>query len=628
MIYFVGNAELVDSGLYELSTIDKCLEWLNGLSEVNLDTETEGMFNHSKKIVMLQLNWEDITYVIDVRYVNILCLKDKLEEILVVGQNLKFDYKFLKFHGIELNRIYDTMLAECCITNGLEDRELGLEFLALKYAGIKLDKSVRNQFVALDSSPFTESQIVYGVGDVTCLTKIKEEQTKRIIELDIFAWVKNEFQACLALADIEYNGMGFDSAKWLELAKNAKLNVSDYIKDLDEAVRSESKLSKFVKSKVQGNLFAGVEEGYEHGRDIDILWSSPSQVDRVFKALGLTLDSTSERFLTKYQNDYPIIKKFIDYKKQAKLVTTYGVKFLKYINKNTGRIHTSFWQVLDTSRVSSGSKRDNTPNMQNIPAKIDYRNCFIPRKGFKMVSCDFSGQELRLVAEGSQEPLWVEAFLKGEDLHSNVAAMVFNVSLDRVRDKPEFLRGKSYRDAAKTVNFGLVYGMSKFKLADTLNISIEDADKIIIDYFKATSQLNKYLAYCRNYGVTNGFIGAFEPYNIVRWFPQWKKEFSNDDFKFKGQIERASMNTPIQASGAQMCKRAMVLLRDYIKVNRLQDKVFMVMTVHDQIDFEVEESFAEEWSLMQKRIMEEAGKEIIKSIPVLSEVTISDCWTK
>lgn len=454
MIYFIGNSELVESTLYTKSTMDKCVSWLTGLNFVNLDTETEGMFNHKNKIVMLQLNNDDTSYIIDVRYVDISPLKGILEKILVVGQNLKFDYKFLKFHGIELNQIYDTLLAECCLTNGLQDRQLGLAALASKYCNITLDKSVRNQFVSLDGSPFTEKQIVYGIGDVTCLSQIKEAQEKEIKKLDIEKWTQNEMEACLALADIEYNGMGFDSSKWLELAEKAVLNEYNYTEELDELVRQDSRLSKFVKKQIQGNLFLEVEEGYENERDIDIKWSSPSQVDKVFQALGLTLDSTSERFLTRYQEKYPIIKKFIDYKKQAKLISTYGKDFLRYINPITGRIHTSFWQVLETTRVSSGSKNDRSPNMQNIPAKVEYRNCFTVREGFKMVSCDFSGQELRLTAHGSLEPLWVEAFNNGEDLHSKVASMVFKIPLEDVRNKPDFLRGKSYRDAAKTVNFG------------------------------------------------------------------------------------------------------------------------------------------------------------------------------
>lgn len=625
-LYFIGNTEVFESTLYKQTTIDECINWLNSLYEVNLDTETEGMFNHKNKIVMLQLNWGNVSFVIDVRTVDISPLREKLEKILVVGQNLKFDYKFLKLHGIELDNVYDTMLAECCLTNGKEDRELNLKALALKYCNIHLNKDVRNQFTSLNGHPFTEAQIVYGVGDVTCLTEIKTKQIELIKKLDLVEWVQNEMNASLPLADIEYNGMGFNKEAWLYLANKAEANVHNYTAELDALTVSEPKLSKFVKAEVQGNLFAEIDESFSHGRNVNIKWSSPTQMDKVFKALGLDIEKTGERFLTKYQNDYPLVKKFIDYKKQAKLVTTYGKKFLGYVNPTTQRIHTSFWQILDTTRVSSGDKY--SPNMQNIPAKVEYRNCFIPKPGFKMVSCDFSGQELRLTAFGSKEPLWVDAFNKGEDLHSNVASMVFKVPLENVRDKPDFLRGKSYRDAAKTVNFGLVYGMSKYKLADTLSIEVDAADMIIKNYFKATVQLNNFLAGCRAYGMKYGYIRCFAPYKIIRYFPNWKPVREAMEFKEIGSIERASMNTPIQSAGGQMTKRALVVLRKYIKDNNLQDKVQIVMTVHDQIDCEVEESFVNEWSLIQKDIMESAGREIITNIPVLSDITISDSWTK
>jgi len=539
MIKFIGNDELYESTLYIKSDLNECLEWLNTLEEVNLDTETEGMFNHFNKIIMLQLNWDNISYVIDTRYINIKALK-RLEDILVVGQNLKFDYKFLKFHGIELNKIYDTFLAECCLTNGLKNRELSLDKLAKKYTTKVLDKSVRNQFVNLKGNPFTEKQIVYGVGDVECLTEIKTKQLEQLKEQDLLNWFNNECDACLALADIEYNGIGLDKEKWLELAKTAKNNTILYTNELDEFVRTNKNLKEFVAKYVQSSLFEEVKT-----RDINIKWSSPLQVEQVFKKLNITLDEgVGERFLTKYQTEFPIIKKYIDYKKQAKLVTTYGKKFLNYVNTHTQKVHTSFWQIKDTSRVSSGSKKENTPNMQNIPANNYYRNCFIPSKGKKIVSCDFSGQELRLTAFASGEKLWINAFKNNEDLHSNVAAMVFKVPLENVRDKPSFLRGKSYRDAAKTVNFGLVYGMSKFKLADTLNIPVEEADNIIKNYFKATPDLNNWLKQMRIFGTTKGYIRSYSPYRIKRLFPKWKEHL---DFKDKGEIERASMNTPIQA---------------------------------------------------------------------------------
>lgn len=627
-IYFVGNTnELIPSDLYEKTTIQECATWLNTLEEVNLDTETEGLFNFKNKILMLQLSWKDISYVIDVRYTNILPLKKALESILVVGQNLKFDYKFLKLHGVELNNIYDTLLAECCLTNGLENRELGLAHLALKYCNITLNKSVRSQFSNIKGQPFTEQQIVYGVQDVTCLTEIKTKQLLKAVDKDVTKWLCNEMDSCLALADIEYSGMGFNEAKWIELAKKAISNVKEYYKVLDILVKQDPKLSKYVKSRIQANMFVDIEEGFTHEREINIKWSSPLQVLEVFKTLGLKLKSTNEKEISKYQKKYPLIKAFIDYKKQQKLESTYGLAFLEHINPITKRIHTSFWQIAETSRVTSGSKRDNTPNMQNIPAKEEYRNCFIARPGFTLVSCDFAGQELRLCAEGSKEPLWVNAYLSGEDLHSNVASKVFEIPLDKVTEKPVFLRGKSYRDAAKTINFGLLYGMTEHKLSDQLSISLIEADKIIKDYFKSVPALNNYLEKCRRYGISKKYIRSFKPYSIIRYFEECTNN-TKEMFAWEGAVERASMNTPIQASGAQMIKRALYLIRKYIKDNLLHEKVYIIMTVHDQIDCEVEESFAKEWSLIQEKLMRIAGEEFIKSIPVKSDITISKIWTK
>lgn len=455
MIKFVGNAELVESSLYKVVPMSECISWLNNLKEVDLDTETEGMFNHNNKIVMLQLHDNEVTYVIDTRYNDIKPLKH-LENITVNGQNLKFDYKFLKLHGIELNNIYDTFLAECVLTTGLSSRELGLGALAKKYCNITLDKSVRNQFIGLSGSPFTETQIVYGVGDVTCLRQIKAKQLEQAKNLDLLNVINLENDACLALADIEYNGFRLNSDRWIDLAKSAESNVSQFEEELDSMVKSTPELSKYVLDRVQGNLFAGIEDGYEHDRNIDIKWSSPTQMLKVFKDLGLAIESTNEKEINKYQNDYPLVKKFIDYKKHQKLTTTYGMDFLKYINKYTNKIHTSFWQILNTGRISSGEsgKHSQAPNMQNLPANNDYRNCFIPDEGNKIVSCDFSGQELRLVAFISKEKVWMDAFNEGRDLHSEVASMVFGVPVSDVKNKPEFLRGKSYRDVAKTINFG------------------------------------------------------------------------------------------------------------------------------------------------------------------------------
>ena len=623
MIKFVGNTGLVESDLYEIATMQDCIAWLNSIDEVDLDTETEGLFNHSKKITMLQLHDQGITYVIDVRYNDIICLS-RLSQIMVNGQNLKFDYKFLKFHGIELNYIYDTLLAECVLTTGLTNRRLSLDKLALDYCGIELDKSIRGQFVGVSSTPFTEQQIVYGVGDVTCIREIKEKQMAKAAELNLTNVTYLENNACLALADIEYNGFKLDAGEWTKLATTAISNVSLYEKELDQMVRDTPKLSKYVLAKVQGNLFADFDDSFSHGRDIGINWGSPKQMLAVFTDLGLKIDSTNEKEINKHQNKYPLVKKFIDFKKQQKLTTTYGMDFLKNINKYTGNVHTSFWQILNTGRISSGEsgKESQSPNMQNLPADSRYRNCFIPAKGKKIVSCDFSGQELRIVAFVSKEPVWIDAFNNGRDLHSEVASMVFEVPIEDVKEKPEFLRGKSYRDIAKTINFGLVYGMSEFKLANTLSIPTSEAKEMIDKYFSNLPKLQEFLINAAAYGVQNKMIRTCKPYQRIRFFEDVT------DFKKIGEVERASKNTVIQGTAADMTKLALVYVREYIRDYNLQDKVKMVMTVHDEINCEVDADYAEEWSEIQKNLMEEAGEVIIQGIPIISEITISDKWEK
>jgi DNA polymerase-1 len=165
--------------------------------------------------------------------------------------------------------------------------------------------------------------------------------------------------------------------------------------------------------------------------------------------------------------------------------------------------------------------------------------------------------------------------------------------------------------------------MSEFKLSNTLSIPIEDAKQMIDKYFKNLPKLNEFLKSASAYGKKNLMIRTCKPYRRIRFFDDPK-----GDNKLIGEIERASKNTVIQGSGADMCKLALVNIRKYIKQNNLQDKVKVVMTVHDQIDCEVTADYAKEWSLIQKKLMEDAGSVIIQGIPVLSEITISDCWTK
>lgn len=643
MIYYIGNQGLIQSNKYKHANFDDCKSFLKeDCIEVATDTETNGLFNHKNKVIMLQLSNGIDSFVIDTRSNDILTLKESLEEKTHILHNAKFDYKFLKFHGIVLENIIDTFLNECLLTNGLFtkkkdkneaqlelfeeeidyevlQRELSLDSLATKYLNKTLDKSVRMSFLKVGDNNFTDAQIIYGVEDVLCLPEINRIQQEEIRKWNLSSVANLEYKACLALADIEYNGLEFNKEGWLKLSTKAENNIKGYQQELDNLVILDEKLKQFVKKNEQLGLF-GIQD-----RKVNINWDSPAQILKLLKTLGLTeLKSSGEKEIQQYQDQYPLIKKFIDYKKDSKLLSTYGKDFLKWINPETNRIHTEFWQVLETFRVSS-----NNPNLQNLPAKNEYLNCFIAKKGYKIIGIDYAGQEARIAASGSKDELWVNTFLSGKDLHSEVCKLMFGITDELVRTKPDFLRGKSYRDVAKTINFGVLFGMSEFKLSKTLMISVEEAKALIEKYFAATIQLKSYLDGCAYYGLSNGYIRSYKPYSGIRWFPEWRSNLNERaDKKLIGEITRASYNTPVQASGALMTKRALVLIREYIKENNLQNLVSIVHVVHDAIYTECREDFAEEFSKIQSELMIQAGREFNLLVPMGTDISITDYWSK
>ena len=632
MIYFCGEKRLISSEIWKECEIKDILEYFKDKTEIQIDCETEGFFDFKNKILLLQLGDTENQFVIDIKCSNCSSLKDLITnpKYLKLGQNIKFDYKFIKFQfGWEINNIYDTFLAECLITNGLENRQLGLKAIAQKYCNVELNKEVRGKINKVDYA--TDEIIKYSAEDVAYLQLIRDKQS---IEINKWEGLNNVLQVendvTSVLGDIEYEGLLLDRSKWLELAKKAENLTSTYEKDLDLEAKNYPKLKKYY-AQYQGDLF-----GNEFAKTTSIKWSSPTQIQKVFQALGLPIESSSEKEISKYQNQYPIVKKFIDYKKQQKLASTYGEEFLKHINPQTKRIHTEFWQILDTNRLSS-----NNPNVQQVPSKPEYLACFITPEGFKLVGSDFAAQELRLITEGSKEQVWINTFNSGGDLHTEMALRVFDnlKKEDAKKDVEEayvsgtkvYLRGANPRYIAKTLNFMLAYGGSEYKLANVLGIDVESAKKIKDKYFAGVPDLNRFLIACGEYGKRNGYIRSFKPYSSIRFFDNFnslKGLSDKEKYKILGSIERASKNTPIQATGAIMCKIALVNIKKYIKENNLQNIVKPCLQIHDAIYCYVKNEFAEQWGKIQTVIMIKAGELFIKSIPVKSDTKIMDYWIK
>ena len=628
MIYTVGNTAFVSN--FTECTIEYVVEYCKIKKVLGVDTETEGLDFTCKKMIMFQIGDKETQFVIDTRYISIEPLREILENknIIKIFHNAKFDYKFIKkWSGITCQGVYDTFLVELVNTCG---KSIGyaLKDLCKRYFNIELNKDIRNKFVSLNGKPFDNNQIVYGAKDVEYLCKIRELQLPVTEKYRLQNVVNLENEVVLAFADIEYNGLNLDKEQWNSIEVESMNNAEMLMINLDQMIIENFSLKKFIYKYVQTDIFKPVTDL----RKVNVKWTSPKQVLEVFQILIPKLDNVNGKEIYKYRFKFPIINEYIKYKEAMKLYTSYGDKFLKNLSSDN-KIHTNFHQILDTGRVSSSK-----PNMQQIPADNKFRNCFTAPPGWKFVSADYSSQELNVIAFGSKDPVWIEALKKGEDLHSTCAELVYgdkwmnsgesNCAYFRNKVKCNCSTHKKLRTNVKTINFGLAYGMGPNKLADTLNININDAKILISKYFETFPAIKGFLEKLGNFGKKFGYIKTFPPYNRRRWFTNWYPKiwtYRSATMEL-GSIERASKNTPIQGASADMTKRALVLMRDYI--NTLDVPVKLVMTVHDQIDTICKDEYVDWWSSKMKELMEQAANEIVTNGLLKAEVTVSNCWEK
>lgn len=649
-IYYAGPISLVDNEHFITISIEEIVESLKDIALIGLDLETTGLDPHTDKILMMQFSTEEAVYIIDTRTHSILNFQTILTNTdkTFIGHNIKFDYGFLKSEGITLPKVYDTMLAEAVIFCGMTD----IHSVSLKATlerrfreeNLTIDKEERSSFSDTKrgnkdamSLPFSTSQIIYGAKDVMYLHELKRRQEKVIADYGLEYAVNLENRATLAFADIEFNGMGFDSESWIKNSKKYEQKLSEKTQEIIEIISEEPNIIYSKYTQINPILFS--ELGYEiliAGTNNNFSVFNPASTVHlkfIFSLLGIDMPDTSMRELIKNKDAHKLIPHIIEYRKIAKIVSTYGEEFArKAKNKVTGRVHTRFWQVLNTFRVSSGDKRGGGkfPNVQNIPQSNEFRNCFIPKDGYKWVSIDYSSQELRLMADYSEEQGFIDVLNRGEDLHCFVGSMMTGRTITKA-DKAE-------RTAAKTLNFGKPYGMGPNKLADTLGISMQEAEHKFVQYAKAFPSLDKWLKNQAAYGKKYGCIRLNPPHSGIRWFPQInvakeERKKAEPDWKVvytaEGSAERESMNTPIQGGGAAIMKEALANIRNYLIKNKYYETVaFMVCTVHDQIDLEIKSEWAEKLTKEISDIMVESGNKYVKSVSMEVDAEILDKWQK
>ena len=629
MIYFVTyNNDMFNNDLYFQATVEDAVNYCKSKKILAVDTETTGLNFVSDSMTMFQIGDNTHQYVIDVREHPLALFQDVLEskDIIKIFHNAKFDLNFIRKHcNINCQNVYDTMLAEKVINCGKELSN-SLKNTVKRYLNIELDKNVQSSFIGGINKRFTSSQIIYGAKDVEYLIQIHEKQQAPIVVNKLRNVVELENRAVLAFADIEFNGLNLDQEQWLKLSKTSIDEATSLQDVLNQYVVEDHRMQKFIPEYVQGDLFDTVD------KQIDVNWDSPKQVLDVFQCLIPKLENVNGKAMYKYRNKFPLINDYVKYKEKMKIATSYGEAFLKNIDRD-GKIHTSFNQILDTGRVSSSR-----PNMQQIPASNKFRNCFIAPEGWSFVSADYASQELNVIAFGSQDPVWMKALEDGQDLHSTCAELVYKDGWTKYaeddcaymvnKSKCECPTHKKLRTNVKTINFGLAYGMGPNKLADTLNISKDDAKQLIEDYFSAFPNIKGFLQKLADFGKQYGYIKTFPPFNRRRWFVNWfPKIWSDESASMElSSIERASKNTPIQGASADMTKLALVYIYEYLADKQLPVKV--VMTVHDQIDTICADRYVDKWSETLTYLMEKAAKKVVTNGLLKADVNISKVWEK
>ncbi|HYP21827.1 MAG TPA: DNA polymerase, partial [Chloroflexia bacterium] len=466
---------------YELindpSRLAQVAEMLAHETVLGVDTETTGLDPHISELLLLQVSTADKVYIVDCRRLVPLALKPVLENpnVLKIAQNAKFEYEMLKQQcGITLTNMYDTMLAERICTAGL-GREISLKQIAARYVGAVLDKSVREAFYKLahnGDAYLADEQLHYAARDAFIMIPIWRLQKQELKKHKLEDVADLEFRCIAAVCDLELAGVQIDTVKWRKIIEDVALHRERTAVELSEMLQPAT---------MQATMF-GIPS---------INLNSSTQLMEVFSKLGVDLPDTREATLSKF--NHPAVAKLLEYRSHEKTLSAFGENVLGLINPKTGRIHPDFNQHgADTGRFSC-----TRPNVQQIPATSDFRKCFVASEGYKLITCDYSQAELRILAELSGDPGFVGAFQSGDDLHSLTASQMFGVPLAQVQ--------KSQRSAAKAINFGLAYGMGPGGLAPRLGVTLDEAKDLISRYFKAYPGVQQWLEKAGRDAVRNGY---------------------------------------------------------------------------------------------------------------------------
>ena len=513
------------------------------------------------------------------------------EEILKVGQNIKYDYEVLRNYGIDIQgKMFDTMLAHYVYQPELRHNMDYMAETLLHYETVHIEELIgpkgKNQKNMRDLDPKDVYEYAAEDADITLQLKHALEPKLKEVNAEKLFW-EIEMPLVKVLADMEINGVRLDT----EQLKQTQKEFTERMNAYEQHAYQE----------------AGEEFNISSPRQVgDILFGKIQLVEKPKKTrTGQYV--TSEEVLQQLRGKAPIVDDILNYRGMKKLLGTYVEALPKLIDKKDGHIHTSFNQAITaTGRLSSSD-----PNLQNIPVRDDdgkeIRKCFVPDEGCRWFSADYSQIELRIMAHLSGDENMIEAFREGFDIHRATAAKIWKEPMEDVSD--------AQRKKAKQANFGIIYGITAFGLAQRMDIPNGEARQLIADYFQTFPKVHAYMEKAKEEARTKGYAETM--FGRRRYLP----DINSRNGTVRGFAERNAINAPIQGSEADIIKIAMINIWKRFKKEGLRSK--MILQVHDELNFSV---YPQEADTVEKIVMEEMQGAAKLKVPLTADRGWGDNW--
>ena len=510
---------------------------------------------------------------------------------LKIGQNIKYDMIVLANYEVQVRGpLFDTLLAHYVLQPELRHNMDYLAEIYLNYQTIHIDELIgakgKKQLSMRDLQP--EEVYLYACEDADITLKLKnvlEKELKRAGVEKLFYEI--EMPLVPVLVSMERNGVRIDT----DSLKQSSIHFSNRLSEIEQVI--------YELAGTPFNISSPKQVG-------EVLFDKLKIVEKAKKTKGGQY-VTNEEVLESLRNKHEIVGKILDYRGIKKLLSTYIDTLPQLINPRTGRIHSSFNQaVTSTGRLSSSN-----PNLQNIPIRDEdgkeIRKAFIPDEGCRFFSADYSQIELRLMAHLSGDPHMIEAFRQGDDIHTATAAKVFKVAPEEVTS--------DMRRKAKTANFGIIYGISTFGLAERMNVPRAEAKTLIDEYFASYPRIKEYMNESIAQAREKGYVETI--FNRKRYLP----DISSHNATVRGYAERNAINAPIQGSAADIIKVAMARIYERFQSNNLKAK--LILQVHDELNFSVPE---EEMEQVQQIVIEEMERAYPMQIPLRADFGWGKNW--